>query len=160
MNGIKMSDCKFYVDKEARTIVCVIPDVISKGDRNYYTCDMVKDFIEDNFRFNDIDLYEACQFWAYDKRFSDAIKMPRSFIGKAVCAEEDEWDEDLGKLIAYSRAKEKCYKSFFKRANLFVRTLDGRLGDAIQSFNNFGLALENNRDGINQKIDEKLGLTE
>ena len=52
MNGIKMSDCKFYVDKEKRTIVCVIPSVIVNNGKQSYTKNMVFDFIDDNFDFN------------------------------------------------------------------------------------------------------------
>ena len=26
MNGIKMSDCRFYVNEEERTVICVIPN--------------------------------------------------------------------------------------------------------------------------------------
>ena len=39
MNGVKMSDCRFYVNEEKRTVVCVIPN----------TQNMVIDFILDNF---------------------------------------------------------------------------------------------------------------
>lgn len=158
MNGIKMTDCRFYVDKDARTVVCVIPPVIGKGRDQRYTSEMVKNFIMENFQFKDINLYDGANFW--NGRFEKAMRMPSSFIGKAVCAPEDEWDEDLGRMIAFSKAKDKCYKSFFRRANLFVQTLDRRLGDAINSFNSFGLVLENKREGLKQKIDERLGLTE
>ena len=148
MSGIKMSDCRFYVNEEERTVVCVIPK----------TRNLVRHFIEDNFVFSDLDFDEAAMFWKQTK-FDKQIAMPDSFMGKAVCAKEDEWDEETGRLIAYSRAKDKCYKSFFKRANLFVQTVDRRLNDMINAFNDFGLRLEDNRIGISQKIDEKLGIT-
>ena len=143
MNGIKMSDCRFYVSERARTVICVIPE----------TKYMVDDFIEDHFQFNDIDLYGAIDY----RHFMKELYMPNSFMGKAVCAPEDEWNEETGRLIACSRAKDKCYKSFFKRANKFVQTVDRRLGDAIEKFNNFGLQLENKREGMKQRIDELTG---
>ena len=46
MNGIKMSDCRFYVDEEARVVVCVIP----------YARDLLQDFISEHFSWNDINI--------------------------------------------------------------------------------------------------------
>lgn len=140
MNGIKMSDCKFYVDKNARVVICVIQDVQ----------DMLIKFVREHFDWNDIDID-----YAVDWRFEPKLKMPHSFMGKAVCADEDEWDEELGKKIAFSRAKDKCYKSFFKRANLLVQTYDRRLGDMIEIFNNFGLKLENKREALEKIIEDQ-----
>ena len=148
MNGIKMSDCKFYVDEDARTVICVIPN----------TRTMLISFIRQHFQFKDINLYDAIDFW--HGTFADSLHMPKSFMGKAVCAAEDEWDEETGKLLAFSRAKDKAYKSFFRRANNFVQLLDRRLGDMIEQFNNLGLRLENKRDGIQQKLNDILGTEE
>jgi hypothetical protein len=144
MNGIKMSDCRFYVDEEARVVVCVIPE----------TEEMVMNFIHDHFRWEDID------FWYALGHLQEKLYMPNSFMGKAVCADEDEWNEETGKLIAFSRAKGKCYSSFFKRANLFVQTIDGRLGDMITAFNDFGMRLEDKREGLQQRINELTGAHE
>jgi len=141
MNGIKMSDCKFYVDEAARTIVCVIPD--TKG--------MLIDFTYDHFAFSDFKVWGALD-WNIEK----VLRMPNSFMGKAVCAAEDEWNEETGKLIAYSRAKDKCYKSFFKRANSLVQLMDRRLGDMITIFNGLGNKLDEKKNKIDQKIEEVL----
>lgn len=143
MKGIKMSDCKFYVDESARTVVCVIPN----------TQLMVTDFIHEHFRWKDMDFWLGLEYI-----LEDQLTMPRSFMGKAVCAPEDEWNEELGKLIAFSRAKNKCYKSFFKRANSFVQTLDRRLSDMIEEFNDFGLRLEDKREALEDQINERLGI--
>lgn len=144
MNGVKMSDCKFYVNEDERTVVCVIP-----GTRK-----MVLNFIEDHFSFNDVNLYDSINTWG--NKWYDELELPSSFMGKAVCAEDDEWNEELGRKIAFSRAKDKCYKSFFKRANKFVQTVDARLGDMIDMFNDFGLKLENKREALQQQIDEEI----
>ena len=146
MNGIKMKDCRFYVDEDARTVVCVIPN----------TKYMVNNFIQENVRFRDVDFDEAIDF----RNFSTELYMPNSFMGKAVCSVDDEWNENTGRLIAFSRAKDKCYKSFFKRANKFVQTVDRRLGDMIERFNDFGVKLEDNREGIQQRINELTGVIE
>ena len=140
MNGIKMSDCKFYVDEEARTIVCVIPN----------TRYMLSNFIEQHFQYGDINF----DFATTTRFIQNELLMPRSFMGKAVCSKDDEWDEELGKLVAFSRAKDKCYKSFFRRANTFVNSVDRRLGDIIDMFNSMGQKLEDKREGIEQKIEE------
>jgi len=141
MNGIKMSECKFYVDEEKRTVICVIPK----------TRDMLIDFIQDHFDFRDVDLSHSTYF----RFMNDKLAMPNSFIGKAVCTAEDEWNEETGRMIAFSRAKDKCYKSFFKRANKFVQAIDRRLGDAIELFNDFGLKLESKRAALQNQIDER-----
>lgn len=153
MNGIKMSDCKFYVDENARTVVCVIPNKLGEYK---FTKNMVSDFIEDNFRFNDLDMQFCLDYDWVDK----VLKMPSSFMGKAVCAPEDEWNEETGRMIAFSRAKDKCYKSFFKRANFFVQTLDRRLGQMITTFNDFGMKLDGKREALQTKINERIGITE
>ena len=142
MNGIKMSDCTFNVNEEEKTVVCVIPNTTS----------MLNDFINENFMFGDFDVCEA--LWASYRPY----RMPRSFMGKAVCADEDEWDEELGRMIAFSRAKDKCYRSFFKRANLFVQRLDARLGDMIGIFNDFGMKLDSKREALQDQIEERVGV--
>jgi hypothetical protein len=153
MNGIKMSECKFYVDEEARTVVCVIPNKIHHKDGSItIVSKMVEDFIEKNFRFNDIDFDFAL---TYDWQGKN-LEMPVSFMGKAVCAPEDEWNEETGRLIAFSRAKDKCYKSFFKRANLLVQTVDRRLGDMITTFNDFGLKLDSKREALQKVIESQI----
>ena len=143
MNGIKMSDCRFYVNEAERTIVCVIPK----------TKDMLYDYIYEHFTFSDFDMNSCMEYRLID----EIIEMPSSFMGKAVCSAEDEWNEELGRKIAFSRAKHKCYRSFFKRANTFINALDRRMGDMIESFNSLGKQLEDKRDGLQHQIDEALG---
>lgn len=135
MNGIKMSDCKFYVNEEKRTVVCVIPN----------TRDLLHEFIFDNFRFSDFDFD-----WALMNQ--ELVEMPSSFMGKAVCSQDDEWNEKTGRLIAFARAKTKCYNSFFKRANHVVQVIDGRLGDMVEAFNKFGEKLDENRKKLEEDI--------
>ena len=129
MNGIKMSDCKFYVNEEERVVVCVIQN----------TADMVLDFILENFSPKWI------LSWS-------ELKMPNSFIGKAVCSKDDEWNEETGRLIAFSRAKDKCYRSFFKRAQHYVQTVDGCLGDMVEIFNKLGEQVSKNKTQLEDRI--------
>lgn len=155
MNGIKMSNCRFYVNEAERTVVCVIPQFVEEGNWRKFTSDMVTDFIQDNFMFPEIDFN-----YSMESKLTDELKMPGTFMGKAVCSPDDEWNEEIGKMIAFSRAKDKCYKSFFKRANHFIQTIDRRLGDMIEKFNDFGMKLEDKRVGLEQKINEKIGIEE
>ena len=140
MNGIKMSDCRFYVNEEARTVVCVIPN----------TKYMLSNFIDEHFQYGDINFDYAIT----TEYLRHELVMPNSFMGKAVCSADDEWNEEIGKMIAFSRAKDKCYKSFFRRANNFVNTVDRRLGSVIEMFNAMGNKLNDKREGLEQKIQE------
>lgn len=138
MNGIKMSDCRFYVNEKERTIVCVIPN----------TRYLLRSFVLDNFRFSDFDFDLALVI----SRGQELVDMPNSFIGKAVCAEDDEWNEETGRLIAFSRAKDKCYRSFFKRAQHFVQAVDSRLSDMIDIFNKLGDQVSKNKTQLEERI--------
>lgn len=140
-NGISQKDCLFFVNEEKRTVVCKIPDTEEK----------LLDFIEENFNFKDFH-YD----WALTGKGLNKMSLPRSFIGKAVCSEEDEWDEETGKMIAYSRAKDKFYKAFFVRANYFIQALDENLSNMIEIFNDMGMKLENNHLHLEKEIEERL----
>lgn len=135
---IKKNDCKFYVDEEKRVVVCVITGVSH----------LVNDFVEDIW--ND-DVNFDISYPLYKK-----LEMPNTFIGKAVCAAEDEWDVEMGKKIAYSRAKEKVYTSFFKRANLFAQTIDLRLNELVNRFNALGEAVSDNKAKLDSEIADYL----
>lgn len=134
MNGVKMSDCRFYINEEKRTVVCVIPN----------TRDMVFDFIVDHF-------YDGHITFFYGKK-TDSLMMPNSFTGKAVCAQEDEWDEETGKLIAFYRAKNKCYKSFFKRVDTFIWDIDTALDNFAEIVNDFGDKLTEKAEKLEEEI--------
>ena len=140
MNGIKMSDCRFYVNEVERVVVCVIPN----------TKYLLEKFFDEHFRFTDLDIADAIDFSCRPHQ----LDMPSSFMGKAVCSEQDEWNEELGRMIAFSRAKDKCYRSFFKRANAVVQNMDRRLGDMIELFNQFGEKLESKRVTLETKIED------
>lgn len=133
--GIKMSDCKFYVDEKNRVVVCVYED----------TSRMLIDFINSKLRLKNLDVFYAVSDF-------DEFKMPKSFSGKAVCAPEDEWNEELGRKIAYARMRSKCYKSFFRRANRIVRMVDSGLSEIIDVFNKFGDSLNEKGEALDAEI--------
>jgi len=131
--NVRKSDCRFYVDEAHRKVVCVIP----------CTRNMVINYIGDSpFRF------------CMTLRERDALKLPNSFTGIATCNENDTFDEEIGKLIAYDKAKMKLNTSFFKRANKFVNKCDKELYKLIDSLNDFGSRLSEGADRREAKIEE------
>ena len=146
--NVRPSDCRYIVNKEKRTIVCLIE----------HTEYMFTDFAEANF---DIP-YDCLGGWWGDrkstnKHFSKKLYMPKRFWGIATCAEDDEWDEEKGKFLAFSRAKNKLNNSFFKRAQLYIDTFDKSLNDSILILNNLGNKLTVNADRRQERIKELFG---
>lgn len=139
--NIKAENARFIVNREKRTVVCVIE----------MTHDLFIRFMEDNFI---LDLNE----WSRPiEKLHKRLRMPNKFIGKAVCSEDDPWDEEIGKLIAFNRAKNNLEESFFKRAQLYVDTLDSWLDDAFTKINRYGIKVKVNAEHREQRIAELLG---
>ena len=136
---IHRKDCKFIVKPEERVVLCII--------EGRYIKDMLLDYIED---------FEpsAVEVWPTGLDLRKRLTMPRSFVGKATCSENDEWNEELGRKIAYSRAKNKLYTSFFKRANTFINEVDYKLNRMISHLNDFGAKLDEQRINLEQNIEE------
>lgn len=143
INGIRQSDCKFYVDKEARTVICVIPN----------TRDMLVDYIWE--RFHMYNFSDKVGFKAGHDYEEEHLRLPKSFRGKAVCAPEDEWNEETGRMVAFARAKNKAYSSFFRHANAFIQDMDNQLNHMITDFNDFGMRLEARRDQLENEIEKR-----
>ena len=137
--NVKRKDCKFIVKPEDRVVICIIE---SRND--FRIRDLVYDFIMENT--GRIDLMP----WGTTL---DEITMPSTFVGKAVCSKDDEWNEELGRKIAYARAKNKLYTSFFKRANKFVQVMDNDLNKYINKFNALGESLQKNKEKLDADID-------
>lgn len=140
MNGIKMSDCRFYVNEEERVVICVIPNTYDKFIDYIYDVERPRNKVH----------------FIYDHDFHRELQLPKQFIGKAVCSKEDEWNEETGRMIAFSRAKSKFYKSFFKRANLVVNTIDKELMSIVDTFNSFGEVLNKKDSDLAAAIESRL----
>lgn len=119
---MRREDVKFKVDENKRTIVCWV-----EGTENMFI-----DFYTDNF--NGCPTYHT-----FEK-----CKMPNRFVGKAVCSQDDVWNEELGKLIAYDRMKTALNKSFFNAAKRCVDYQDKCLGDFCDIVNSYGEKLSRN----------------
>lgn len=128
--NIKMENCKFFVDEEKRTVICVIEN----------TSNLVRSFF--NLNWWDEDTGPSHRVFITPLvKLNRRMILPDRFIGKAVCAPEDEWNEEVGRLIAFDRAKMKLNTSFFKRAQEYVTEIDIALGDMITKVNEYGARL-------------------
>lgn len=135
----------FYVNKDERTVVCVL----SRCDNDCIS------FMRNNSGFNPDSISRVNYPWIDHTVLVDVGKMPSRFVGKAVCSEEDEWDESIGRTIAYSRARKNYDRSFFRHANAIVTTIDKYLGQLVDVFNAYGdkiAAAEENRDTRLEKL--------
>lgn len=141
--NVKPSDCRFVVNENKRTVVCI-----------YEGCEStLLNFLDENtsirlFRFG---------YGPRIRTLEDKLCMPNRFIGVATCGEDDEWNEETGKLIAFSRMKDKLNKSFFKRAQTYIETVDKWLNETVDLFNSLGVKLEKNAERRHNLITSLVG---
>lgn len=131
----KNYEVRYIVDQEHRKIICLL----SNTKYAFY------DFVEE--RANDLIL-------PINKRA--ILYMPNTFRGVATCAPEDEWNEELGKHIAYARARYKFDVSFFRHANNFMHYFDNTLDRLSEDFNRYGVRIGNNQEYRMQRINKYL----
>ncbi len=129
--NITKNSARFIVNENAGKVICIIDNTASL-------------FI--NYANKNLTIRPDCDtagIWNSSNRSSlyPKLKMPNKFVGIASCYPEDEFSVETGKLIAFTRAKDKIQNSFFKRANLYVNTLDSWLNQAMDSINNYGKKL-------------------
>ena len=138
--NIKMEDCRFFVDEEKRTVVCVIENTRKK----------VLDF----FNIHSIIWNRTTQRVTFEPNSAlyKKLCLPERFIGKAVCAPEDEWNEEVGRILAFDRAKYKLNTSFFKRAQLYIDVINDEFNKLISITNAYGAALKKGTERRKQHI--------
>lgn len=138
--NISKDNARFIVNEDARKVVCIID----------HTRDLFLDYANKNLRI----LPDCDALWGsrHGSRLYPKLKMPDKFIGIATCSPDDEFSVENGKLIAFSRAKDKIHTSFFKRANTYVNTIDNWLSDAVESINSYGAKVEANTKRRHNKI--------
>ena len=118
--NIKPSDCKFVVDKEKKKVVCILDE----------TRDRLYEYLDDNRNY--------LSFLATIADRKKVIRMPDRFVGIATCSPDDEWDETLGRKIAFYKMRNKFYHSLFKRADNFVNWIDDNLNQMVEELNGWG----------------------
>lgn len=105
IKNVCMKDCNFAVNKEKRTIVCWLNGT--------------EDFFNDFLFENCVDGYLGVSQRKY--------KMNNRFTGTAYCSEEDEWDEEIGKRLAFYRMKRKLFDSFYNKVRAFFDDVEEML---------------------------------
>ena len=140
MEEIKMKDCRFFVDEEKRTVACSIEN----------TRHMFRNYMEDELKMGCIVNYT-------NSKILQTLKMPPRFVGTAHCSPEDTWNVETGKLIAFKRAKEKLYGSFFRHANTFMNEIDRVLDRGEVQLNRIGEKVSRNLDHLDKVIEDRVG---
>ena len=127
---IKPENCKFIIKEKDRKVICIMNDTQAM-------------FINYAEQYCPIGCY--CDYQVVtNKTLSDKLTMPNQFIGIATCSPNDEWDEQIGRTIAFSRLKDKIIASFFRRANTYFQVVDKWLDIFANQVNGLGIRLENN----------------
>ena len=119
---MNINNAVFHINKEKGVIICILPN----------TQEAFIDFVSLNF--------SVIQY--YPNKMYNKLLMPKSFIGVATLADGDTWDEDFGKFLAYSRARDKYNKSFFKRAATFINEMETSIDQMVNVINLYGKSLE------------------
>lgn len=132
---------QYFVNKEKGIVVARI----NNCKRDFFS-----------FLFNSCSQNALAYLAPFSDKEYDQLLMPNSFVGVAQLGENDIWDEELGKQIAYQRAKQKRDASFFKRANMAVRLYERELDKLCNLFDAYGKRLSNNNECREKKIAEKI----
>ena len=144
--NITKDKAQFIVNEDARKVVCIID----------HTSHLFLEYANKNLKIRP-DCDNGMIWDIKHSRLYPKLKMPNKFVGIASCNPEDEFSVETGKLIAFTRAKDKIQNSFFKRANLYINTIDSWLNQAMDSINNYGKKLEINTERRHKKIASLIG---
>lgn len=138
--NIKPSDATYFINEEKKVVVCTI-------DKTQY---LFINFVRENFKIWPNNICDDNFLWY-------KLEMPNKFTGVARCSENDEWNVETGKLIAFSRMKDNLNKSFFKRANTYVNFLDRAADEAADVLGKIGEKLSVNTEHRHNLIDSIIG---
>lgn len=145
--NVTIDDAKFFIDEEKKTVVCVIDD----------TENLFRDFAITNFHI----CTDCDQAYNFINRIHDGestldekMLMPNRFVGIAHCSENDEWDEKIGRTVAFSRAKDNLLKSFFKRAATYENFVADAAEQATVILDELWNKFESNTEHRYQYIEE------
>lgn len=122
--NIKEQDCLFYVNEEKKTVTCVINTPRPLWSMKFQT------FLRTNCK----------------------KPMPSRFVGVARCDPRDEFNEEIGRKIAYYKAKQRFFNAFFKRANEYVNYRDMLLNEEVDKFTKLGISVTENLNKLEQQL--------
>ena len=98
--------------------------------------------------------------WFDLPKLHDKLLMPNKFIGIATCSPDDEWNPEIGKLIAYHRMKTNMSKSFFKHAETYYKLMLKKVDETIDLINIYGNKLTANYNRRIETINQTIGNAE
>lgn len=76
-------------------------------------------------------------FSGYNKDY----ELPCQFVGVAHCSENDVWNPEIGKRVAYDKARAKLDRSLFKRLQHYVDEQEKHIDEAVFRINALGRKL-------------------
>lgn len=98
--------------------------------------------------------------WFDMPKLHNKLLMPDKFIGIATCSPDDEWNPEVGKLIAYHRMKTNMSKSFFKHAETYYKLMLKKVDETIDLINIYGNKLTANYNRRIETINQTVGNAE
>ena len=98
--------------------------------------------------------------WFDLPKLHDKLLMPNKFIGIATCSPDDEWNPEIGKLIAYHRMKTNMSKSFFKHAETYYKLMLKKVDETVDLINVYGNKLTANYNRRIETINQAVGSAE
>lgn len=136
MISIGKDNVRYSVNQEKRVVVAYI-----EGTQN-----MFLNFCDENAAPR-----SARTLW--DKK---VLYMPNHFSAKATCSENDKWDEELGKRIAFDRLKDKVIGSFLARMDAYEAIINKEMDFFFDRVNKYESRLINCSNFRKEKIKEVL----
>lgn len=98
--------------------------------------------------------------WFDMPKLHNKLLMPDKFVGIATCSPDDEWNPEIGKLIAYHRMKTNMSKSFFKHAETYYKLMLKKVNETVDLINVYGNKLTANYNRRIETINQTIGSTE
>ena len=98
--------------------------------------------------------------WFDHPKLHDKLLLPNKFVGIATCSPDDEWNPEIGKLIAYHRMKTNMSKSFFKHAEAYYKLMLKKVNETVDLINVYGNKLTTNYNRRIETINQAVGSAE
>ena len=98
--------------------------------------------------------------WFDMPKLHNKLLLPNKFIGIATCSPDDEWNPEIGKLIAYHRMKTNMSKSFFKHAETYYKLMLKKINETVDLINIYGNKLTANYKRRIETINQTIGNAE
>ena len=86
--------------------------------------------------------------------WDENYELPNQFVGVAHCAENDVWNPEIGKRVAYDKARAKLDRSLFKRLQHYVDEQEKSLDEVVFRINALGRKLSMSAQHRTDRINE------